>query len=102
MAPLTTNANLFPNALPQTPSSELDLSNGAYLPRTSSQIEPIAICGMAVRLPGGIMSTSQFWDFLISKKDARDRIPKSRFNIDSYHSKDGRPGFIRSQYGYFL
>jgi acyl transferase domain-containing protein/NADPH:quinone reductase-like Zn-dependent oxidoreductase/SAM-dependent methyltransferase len=57
---------------------------------------------MALRLPGGIVTPSQFWEFLLSKRDARSRVPKSRYNIDSYHSKSGKPGFVRSQYGYFL
>jgi Polyketide synthase modules and related proteins len=63
---------------------------------------PVAICGMAVRLPGGLASPQDFWDFLITKGDARGRVPKSRYNIDAYHSTSGRPGTIATEYGYFL
>ncbi|KAL4744332.1 hypothetical protein BDW72DRAFT_212821 [Aspergillus terricola var. indicus] len=63
---------------------------------------PVAICGMAVRLPGGLASPQDFWDFLVTKGDARGRVPKSRYNIDAYHSTSGRPGTIATEYGYFL
>jgi acyl transferase domain-containing protein len=63
---------------------------------------PIAICGMAVRLPGGIASPQQLWDFLLAKGDARGRVPESRYNILAYHSNSGRPGTIKTEYGYFL
>ncbi|KAJ3962935.1 hypothetical protein N0V92_000371 [Colletotrichum tropicale] len=64
--------------------------------------EPIAICGMALRLPGGIATPEQFWDFLINKKDARGPVPESRFNVSSYYSESGKPGHMKTQYGYFL
>ncbi|KAF4976126.1 hypothetical protein FZEAL_7145 [Fusarium zealandicum] len=63
---------------------------------------PIAICGMALRLPGGLESPQDLWDFLIAKGDARSRVPESRYNISAYHSDSGRPGSIATQYGYFL
>jgi acyl transferase domain-containing protein len=69
---------------------------------TQNAPAPIAICGMALRLPGGISTPTQFWDFLVSKGDARTRTPESRYNISAYHSKSGRPGTIKTEYGYFL
>ncbi|KAF5019294.1 hypothetical protein F66182_8712 [Fusarium sp. NRRL 66182] len=63
---------------------------------------PIAICGMALRLPGGLESPQDLWDFLLAKGDARSRVPESRYNISAYHSDSGRPGSIATQYGYFL
>ncbi|KAF4778667.1 putative KR domain-containing protein [Colletotrichum scovillei] len=65
-------------------------------------MEPIAICGMALRLPGGIATPEEFWQFLVDKKDARCQIPKSRFNASSYYSDTGKPGHIKTQHGYFL
>ncbi|KAL6857563.1 hypothetical protein ACO1O0_005003 [Amphichorda felina] len=64
--------------------------------------EPIAICGIALRLPGGISTPSQFWEFLVNKKDARGPIPETRYKASSFYSKSGKPGFVASQYGYFL
>ncbi|KAI1173654.1 hypothetical protein F4777DRAFT_589726 [Nemania sp. FL0916] len=63
---------------------------------------PIAICGMACRLPGGIDSPNELWDFLLSKGDARTLVPESRFNISGYYSDSKKPGTTRTQYGYFL
>ncbi|CAG8947878.1 unnamed protein product [Penicillium salamii] len=63
---------------------------------------PMAICGMAVRLPGGIRNDAQLWEFLLAKGDARSRIPSSRYNVSSYHSKSGNHGTSKSEYGYFL
>ncbi|KXX73461.1 Nonribosomal peptide synthetase 14 [Madurella mycetomatis] len=40
---------------------------------------PVAVCGMAMRLPGGISTGDAFWDFLVSKGDACARIPAARY-----------------------
>lgn len=64
--------------------------------------KPIAICGMACRLPGGIGSPEQLWRFLLDGGDARTRVPESRFNIAAYHSPVQRPGATITEYGYFL
>lgn len=40
---------------------------------------PLAICGIATRLPGGISNTTQLWEFLINKGDACARIPADRY-----------------------
>ena len=64
--------------------------------------EPIAICGMACRLPGGIHCPQQLWDFLLAKRDARAGVPDSRYKSSSHYSANGKPGTINSEYGYFL
>ncbi|KLJ11109.1 hypothetical protein EMPG_09776 [Blastomyces silverae] len=63
---------------------------------------PIAICGMALRLPGGLATPQDFWEFLLAKGDARGRVPKSRYNVSAYYSETGKAGSVISQYGYFL
>ncbi|KKY39789.1 putative polyketide synthase [Diaporthe ampelina] len=68
----------------------------------AKRASPIAICGMALRLPGGLESPQQFWDFLVAKGDARGRVPESRYNISAYYSRSGRPGTIGTEHGYFL
>jgi len=83
-------------------------SSSAAINGTSSRVaprpplRPVAICGIALRLPGGLESPPKLWDFLLSKCDARGQVPKPRYNIDAYHSTSGRPGTIATQYGYFL
>jgi acyl transferase domain-containing protein len=44
----------------------------------------------------------EFWDFLISKKDARAPVPASRYNISAFHTGRGSSGEVKSEYGYFL
>lgn len=56
--------------------------------------EPIAICGMACRLPGGISSPAELWDFLVAGDDGRCRVPKSRYNIAGHYSAAKGPGTV--------
>ena len=66
-------------------------------------VEPIAICGMACRLPGALHSPEQLWEFLVAGGDARCRVPASRYNIDAYFTPTaGKAGMINTEYGYFL
>lgn len=66
--------------------------------------EPIAIVGMACRYPGDSSSPSKFWDLLKNGRSGRNnRVPASRFNIDSFHHSNGeRPGSFRPLGGYFI
>ncbi|KAB8228276.1 polyketide synthase fgnA [Aspergillus alliaceus] len=64
--------------------------------------DPIAICGIGLRLPGGIRDGDSFWDLLVNGKDARTPIPTSRYNIFGFNgSLDGRDP-IKTMHGYFL
>ncbi|GAP88125.1 putative polyketide synthase [Rosellinia necatrix] len=48
------------------------------IPKTKGPV-PIAICSMATRLPGGISSAEQLWEFLLNKRDGCARIPPERY-----------------------
>ncbi|CAI7605122.1 unnamed protein product [Penicillium glandicola] len=85
-----------------TNGSSSSISDGHSEHQQIDTFKPIAICGMSCRLPGGIESPQQLWDFLMSKGDARSRIPASRYNIDAYYSSVDKPGTVKTQYGYFL
>ncbi|KAF7892692.1 uncharacterized protein EAF02_000230 [Botrytis sinoallii] len=67
-------------------------------------MEPIAIVGMACRLPGEVDSASSLWDMLVHRRSAQAaRVPKSRFDIDAYyHENLERPGSFNVLGGYFL
>ncbi|KAI9164127.1 putative polyketide synthase [Paramyrothecium foliicola] len=69
-----------------------------------ASLEPIAICGMSCRLPGGIDSTASFWDMLVEKRTGQTpKVPASRFNIDAHlHENPERPGSFNVPGGYFL
>lgn len=64
--------------------------------------EPIAIVGMAMRLPGGVNSSEKLWDFLSKKMDARREVPGDRYNVKAFYDSCGRPGSVGTQHGYFL
>lgn len=67
-----------------------------------AQPTPIVVVGMAMRLPGGVKTDKDFWDFLTSKKDGRSKVPESRYNSDGFSDGSKRPGIISTQYGYFI
>lgn len=63
--------------------------------------EPIAIVGMAMRLPGGIDNAEDFWDLLINRKDGVCEVPGSRYNVDSFYDPY-KLGSVRTKHGYYL
>lgn len=66
-----------------------------------SDFPPIAIVGMALRLPGGISSPDEFWKFLIEQKDGLCEVPGSRYNLESFFS-ESMPRSVKTRKGYFL
>ncbi|KAH7371738.1 hypothetical protein BKA66DRAFT_572707 [Pyrenochaeta sp. MPI-SDFR-AT-0127] len=65
--------------------------------------EPVAIVGMACRLPGDIQSPSDFWQALIEGRSGRGDIPVSRFNKDAFHNSNSRiPGSVNGAQGHFI
>ncbi len=67
------------------------------------QLEPVAIIGLAVRLPGGITSPEGFWKALAEGKDLITTVPPERWNAQAYWSPDGdQPGTMYDTHGGFL
>ncbi|KAF4499910.1 polyketide synthase [Fusarium agapanthi] len=65
--------------------------------------DPVCIVGMACRLPGGIRSSEDLWDFMIQKKSAYGPVPADRYNIDGfYHPQSNRSGATNVPGGYFI
>ncbi|KAE8356836.1 hypothetical protein BDV28DRAFT_41348 [Aspergillus coremiiformis] len=62
---------------------------------------PVAIVGMGMRLPGGVNSGKEFWDFLVNKRDGLCRVPETRYNVDAFYD-ESREGAVRTKHGYFL
>jgi acyl transferase domain-containing protein len=57
--------------------------------------EPIAVVGMACRLPGGVDTPAQYWQFLKDGESGVVRVPADRWDADAYYSEDHtRPGTI--------
>ncbi|MBB4895859.1 amino acid adenylation domain-containing protein [Streptomyces olivoverticillatus] len=54
---------------------------------------PIAIVGMACRMPGGAQNPDEFWEFLRAGRDGISDIPAERFDADAYYDPTpGTPG----------
>ncbi|NVI97752.1 type I polyketide synthase [Myxococcus sp. AM009] len=68
-----------------------------------SQREPIAIIGMACRLPGDVHDPSGLWELLRSGRDAIGEIPRERWDFDAFY--DAKPqvaGKMYTRHGGFL
>ena len=64
---------------------------------------PIAIVGMACRLPGGADDPESFWRLLAERRDAIGDIPADRWDADAYFDADpDAPGAIAVRTGGFL
>lgn len=56
---------------------------------------PIAIVGMACRLPGGATSPSKLWKLLAEGRSAWSTLDKSRFRSEAwYHPSKGHIGTV--------
>ena len=64
--------------------------------------EPVAVVGMACRLPGESNSPSQLWDFLMRGGIAKNEAPETRFSLSTHHDGSKRPKTMRSPGGMFL
>lgn len=64
--------------------------------------DPIAIVGLACRLPGNSNSPTALWDFLINGGCAGIEPPHSRFNLKGHFDGSMKPGTMRSPGGMFL
>jgi acyl transferase domain-containing protein len=94
------NLPLYTGTAGSTPAPSNPNQNSSNA--TSNAIfAPIAICGMATRLPGGIHTPSDLWDLLTTKRSGRCRVPASRNTVSSFHGP-GKLGHVASEYGYFL
>lgn len=93
IAPSATTKKINGNHVASEPSAK----------ETSSKVfTPMAICGMACRLPGNISSPHDLWKFLAEGGDARSEIPLNRWNASAYYSATKKPGSSRTKHGYFL
>lgn len=53
-----------------------------------SQHEPIAIIGMACRLPGQSDTPEEFWQMLDAARDGVREVPPERWDLDAFYSPD--------------
>jgi polyketide synthase 5 len=86
----------------QTPSPSVDSDHSLpYNGRTPTT--PIAVIGMACRLPGGIESPEQLWEALLRGDDLVKEVPADRWDMDQYYDPEpGVPGRSISKWAAFL
>jgi len=66
-------------------------------------VTPVAVIGMACRLPGGIDSPERLWEALLRGDDLVTEIPSDRWDADDYYDPEpGMTGRSVSKWGAFL
>ncbi|KAL8942774.1 MAG: hypothetical protein Q9216_001459 [Gyalolechia sp. 2 TL-2023] len=68
----------------------------------TQHLKPIAVCGIGLRLPGGITTTEDLWEALQNGKDMRTLVPESRYRREGFSDVCGSKNAIDAQHGYFL
>jgi hypothetical protein len=70
---------------------------------SSKKSMPIAIIGMACRLPGNVATPAEFWELCTRARTGWTEVPKERFNSDSFHHPNpGKGGCFNPVGGNFL
>ena len=71
--------------------------------KTSKYVQdPIAVVGIACRLPGNNNSPHALWKFLMDGGIADNDAPETRFNLKGHFDGSRRPKTMRSPGGMFL
>ncbi|OOF94993.1 hypothetical protein ASPCADRAFT_171425 [Aspergillus carbonarius ITEM 5010] len=81
---------------PQTSDSSTSLWPSGFVQ------DPIAVIGMACRLPGGSDSPHQLWEFLMSGGIASTEVPGSRFHHQGHFDGSGKPRMMRPPGAMFM
>ena len=64
---------------------------------------PLAIVGMACRLPGGVFDVKSFWELLASGRSGITEVPANRWNRERYyHADTAVPNRMHSKWGGFI
>ncbi|OBJ27432.1 type I polyketide synthase [Mycobacterium sp. 1245801.1] len=90
-------AQLIDDAMQRSPSTDYSA------PMATTPVTPVAVIGMACRLPGGIDSPDQLWEALLRGDDLVTEIPPDRWDADEYYDPEpGVPGRSVSRWGAFI
>jgi polyketide synthase 5 len=85
-------------------ASSTSTEPGQHLPYDAQiPTTPVAVIGMACRLPGGIESPEQLWEALMRGDDLVKEVPPERWDMDQYYDPEpGVPGRSISKWAAFL
>ncbi|UKZ54393.1 hypothetical protein TrVGV298_008201 [Trichoderma virens] len=78
------------------PAPSLSQENERFLQK------PLAIVGLACRLPGHSTTPKKLWDFLERGGVANNDVPKTRFNLKGHYNGSTKPKTMRSPGGMFI
>ncbi|MEM7532860.1 MAG: type I polyketide synthase [Chloroflexota bacterium] len=68
-----------------------------------SRSEPVAVVGLACRMPGDGNTPEAFWEILYNGKDTITEIPTERWDADAYYDPTpGTPGKMYTRHAAFL
>ena len=70
--------------------------------RTAYRQTPIAVVGIANRLPGNSNSPGQLWNFLLKGGVAGNDPPESRFSLQGHYDRSHKPHTMRTPGAMFL
>ncbi|BBY06289.1 sulfolipid-1 biosynthesis phthioceranic/hydroxyphthioceranic acid synthase [Mycobacterium noviomagense] len=83
----------------RSPSANPSPGNG----NGTASVTPVAIIGMACRLPGGIDSPELLWEALLRGDDMVTEVPPERWDADEYYDPEpGVPGRSVTKWGAFI
>lgn len=72
-------------------------------PIRTTPVVPVAVIGMACRLPGAVDSPERLWEALLRGDDFVTEIPPDRWDADEYYDPEpGVPGRSVSRWGAFI
>ena len=70
---------------------------------TEQSAIPVAVIGMACRLPGGIDSPEKLWEAVMRGEDLITEIPRERWDADEFYDRErGVPGRSVTRWGGFI
>ncbi|MFI5528204.1 amino acid adenylation domain-containing protein [Kitasatospora sp. NPDC051853] len=82
---------------------EIRRLRGELAAAEQARTEPVAVIGMACRMPGGAQDPEGFWELLREGRDGTGDVPADRFDVDRIYDPTGeRPGTTRTRRGGFL
>lgn len=64
--------------------------------------EPVAIIGLACRLPGKVTSPQTLWELLKRGGVASTHVPEGRFTLEGHYDGSKKPGTMRPPGGMFI
>jgi len=72
-------------------------------PANSGKPMPVAIVGMACRMPGDVSTPAEFWELCARARSGWTEVPKERFdNARFHHPNPGKGGTLNPVGGHFL